>query len=126
MTPTTSPEAEKMIEVFSDFLNAHAADNREEYIVKRSDYDEYDDPPKVLLDHIYAGDSIRVISLYAHPFHDEGGPNFLTGFFRNWGPDDSWDLDELLQYFDTDYTVILHNGLRSDAWPESMRQNAGQ
>ena len=133
-TPTNlSPEAEKMIEVFTDFINCHAAANREEYIVTRSDY-EYqqhgvNDSPKILSDLTHAiyvaeGD-LRIITLYASPFHDEGGPNILTGFFRRTWSDEAWDLDELLQYFDTDYSVILHNGHRSDAWPEEV-QHEGQ
>src|SRR5215831_15252430 len=73
------PETEKMIEVFSDFLNAHFADNRDETMVRREDYDEYDDPPKIYADNEINWD-YRIITLYAHPFHDEGGPNILTGF----------------------------------------------
>jgi hypothetical protein len=109
-----------MIEVFTDFLNCHHADNREEFLVTRDHYNEENDPPRVLLDAWISGYETRIIHLYAHPYHDEGGPNILTGFFRQW--DDDWELEELLQNFDTDYSIILHNRARTDAWPESARE----
>lgn len=118
-----NPEAEKMIGVFSDFLNAHSLANHEEdNLVIRANYDEENDPPRVLLDHADFIDEYRIIHLYAHPYHDEGGPNRLTGFFSGWrnqAGEIEWDLDELIQYFDATYSVILDNGQRTDAWPSN-------
>lgn len=126
-------EAEKMIEVFTDFINAHAADNREDTILRREDYEPdpawgIEDSPRVIFDNQhYFYRQQRTIQLYVNPFHDEGGPSLLTGFFSQWEGQngDSWDLDELLLFFDTEYATIIHNGLRTDAWPEAMQQIGG-
>ena len=114
-------QTEKMIGVFTDFLNAHHKANNEDFTVERKHYDEENDPPRTLLDHADFVNETRLIQLYAHPYHDEGGPNILTGFFSGWrnkAGELEWDLDELLQCFDTQYAVILDNGHRSDAWPK--------
>lgn len=121
-----NPEAEKMIEVFTDFVNCHLAAQRDDYTISRKDYDYqdegYDGTPKILLDQVLLKDTIyehRIITIYADPYQDEGGPNHLTGFFRPY--DGGWDLDELLQLFDTEYHTLLENGHRTDAWPEEVR-----
>jgi hypothetical protein len=109
-------EVEKMIDTFTDFLNAHAV-VLDEPQVFRDFYDDYEDPPKVYIDYTL-GDSLRTIQIYAHPFHDEGGPNILTGFFRNYDSPPNWELDTLVQDFDATHSILLLDGKHTDAWPD--------
>lgn len=101
-------QCEKMIEVYSEWLNQHHAANGESFRVSRSNYDEYNDPPQLLLDSdkILSGSIYerRIITLICSPYHDEGGPAILTAFF------DGNHLHTMLQHFDTDDSIIFLNG----------------
>ena len=128
-------EHEKMIEVFTEWLNRWHTENDADGIqLTREEYDLYDDPPRVLADNELQGQEIRIITLYAHPYHDEGGPNFLTGFFSwddgfRYERDDEephWILDALVQYFDTDYNMIFRGGNYDPAsLPQGKEVDAG-
>jgi len=101
-------QSEKMIEVYSGWLNRHHAANEDDHQVLRAHYDEWDDPPRVLLDTHLLTRTIyerRIITLICSPYHDEGGPAILTGFF-----DDEGTLRTMLCNFDTDDSVIFING----------------
>jgi hypothetical protein len=105
-------EAEKMIQVFSDWLNKHHEANGETHRVIRDHYNEWDDAPRVLFDeNVFPGSILerRALCLYTSPYHDEGGPNILTGFFA-YDDLNGWSLDTLLQYFDTEDHVVYING----------------
>ena len=118
MTETLNKEAEEVLEVFTEYLNLwHVLDFQDDESftpIIRADYDYQDsyfeDHPRVLMDHIEADQSTRIIRLHADPMHDEGGPNVLTAFFNNRFEDKVWDLDIVLQYFDTGYAVVYNDG----------------
>jgi hypothetical protein len=117
-----SDEDEKMLEVFTDWLNKHHEANNEDYRLTRDSYNEYSDPPRVLFD--IARDGSRTIQLYANPYHDEGGPNILTGFFeyddgirfdnesKRMEPmvEPAWYLRAMVQEFDTLHALIWTDG----------------
>lgn len=118
-----NPEAEKMIEVLTNWLNKHHEANGDDALVNRANYDEVPhDEPRILLDWNQDGD--RIIRLYANAYHDEGGPAYLTGFFdyddgmrwdnetRSMEPivEPNWTLDAMVFEFDTLHTMIWSDG----------------
>jgi hypothetical protein len=125
-------EAERMIEVFTDWLNKHHEANDDDYRITRNDYTSdislgdthFHDEPLILADVLIDEGfhlAQRIIILHADPYHDEGGPNRLTGFFSH---DDGyrvdtlhedheqprWILDAMVQYFDTMHQMIFTDG----------------
>lgn len=119
-------QAERMIEVHMDFINAHAKDSGmpDPSLVTREDYEPPELPechPKVIGDITFPHyTDHRMLTIRVDPYQDEGGPGLLTGFFRA-GPE-GWDdrqaPDTLLFEFDTEHMVILLNGQYTDAWPQ--------
>jgi hypothetical protein len=112
-------EPERMIEVYSDWLNKHHEANDDDYRISRADYDEVPgDEARVLFDWDQRED--RLIRIYANAYHDEGGPCFLTGFFSyddgiRYGDDQPndeprWVLDAMVQEFDTLHSLIWTDG----------------
>jgi hypothetical protein len=131
MTTTLAPEAERMIEVYTEWLNKHHEDNEDDYRITRGDYDlVLGDEPKVLLD--WAEREDRIIRLYANAYHDEGGPCYLTGFFsfddgirygdNQVNEDPKWILDAMVQEFDTLHALIWTDGAYN---PDSLPQERG-
>jgi hypothetical protein len=116
----TSEQAEKMIEVFTDWLNELNARNARQgetpqAPITRADWDDEHDSPQILSDVINCAGSIiaqRIVSLLANPFHDEGSTTVMTGFFSH---DDfsevhTWELDLLVSCNDTTYSVVYQEG----------------
>ena len=107
--------SEKMLEVHTEWLNKHLEADGSKYRISRQRYDEYDDPPRLLEDFDILPGTIyqrRIVVLLANPFHEE--PTILTGFFDELG-----QLDTLMQYFDTDDSIIYQNRALS-ALPEGV------
>lgn len=112
MSDRLSKEAEGVLEIFTDYLNEWHEEDRDLIgpTITRADYDDdqYDLHPRVLLDHIEGDTQTRIIRIWADPFHDEGGPNILTAFYSR--PAIDWELDLILQWFDTTYEVVYKDG----------------
>lgn len=86
--------------------------------VTRENYDEYDDPAKILN---WVFTDRLMVTIYANPYHDEGGPTILTAIFEHafelsdneqWGYDPHKDmpLEILIMSFDTLAQVIWDHG----------------
>lgn len=104
-------EAEGILEIFVDYLNEwHKEDVSKDVppITRESfDDDQYMLYPLVLMDHIEGPTETRIIRIQAD-LDDGGGPNILTAFYnRRFG---DWDLDLILQWFDTSYEVVYKDG----------------
>jgi hypothetical protein len=118
-------QAEKMIEVYTEWLNKwHEAENTD-YLINREHYNEGGDLPRILFDEkLFPGLILerRVLCLYADPYKDEGGPAILTAFFAYVDDEEGWTLDTLMQYFDTEDRVIYINGAYSPtSLPEEVK-----
>jgi hypothetical protein len=113
---------EQVIAAYSEWLNAwHKHNDGEENVVRREMYDEYGTHPEVMLDQTFNEDNIygdRMIRVWADPYHDEGGGSMLTAWFtltpetadRLWPEQVEWQLDFLVQEFDTDKQFIMEHG----------------
>lgn len=101
-------EMERMLEVFTEWLNKWQEAEQSDYRIERSNYDECDDPPRLLNRSIILPGTIYeryIVTVICNPLHDEGGPNILTGFFNPEG-----DLETVIQYFDTMDSAFYING----------------
>lgn len=114
-----TPHTEEMLKVYTDFLNAwHAAQDDEDCRVTRAMYDEYEDPPYIIFEHTEA---TKVIALHCNPYHDEGGPTVLTGFFEDesrYGDGVAkWVLTDMIQEFDT-MRLLIYRESKLEGLPE--------
>lgn len=114
---TQSELVEAAIEKHMEFLNGwHKFNDEIDMVITRASYDEYDDPPEVLMDwtKTYSGgeDDMRMIVIKVNPYHDEGGPSVLTAFYKFWDPEfygwrdeegkeNGWVLEDVVYEFDT-------------------------
>lgn len=130
-----SPEAEVMIEKHMEWLNGWQAHWDKEHklgkgfsAVTRRDYDGFElpdggwceDVPRLYVDQT-VGDGTRLILLTVSPFHDEGGPGWLFGWFINYDSPPEWELDLLVYEFDTQYSMIWGNG-KFGSMPEEREE----
>lgn len=114
-------QTEKVISVFSDFLNAWSdSSDYPEGKVTRDDFEPTRYGPRLIvdLDHTWASGTMRVITMFVDPFQDEGGANFLTAIFGRLTDEHLWELLTLVQYFDTETHTLIDNGRRTAAWPQ--------
>ncbi len=115
MAYTLDEQYEEVLTKFTEWLNLWHADSDipDETQVTRAMYDECDDPPRILSVDFHQGSlhKTKVVTIYANPYHDEGGPNVLTAFFDSWlERDDKWILADIIQDFDARRQYILNNG----------------
>lgn len=94
------PATEKIIELYSQWLNTHHRANDEDVVVKREDYDEYDDAPRVLSD--VRTDYYRIVTLSLTPYHD--GHATLVAFVTE------HRVHAIVQEFDTNVHMIYEDG----------------
>lgn len=123
-------EAEQVLEVYRQHLNRwidHT--NLEEGVVPnvtREMFDEWDDPPKVVLDEVVMPGTImsrRYLVMICSPFHDELGHIILSAIFQPDFADTYWVLDEVLAEVDTEVMSIFHAG-KLEGLPPSADQKS--
>ena len=106
---------EEVIRVYKDWLNAMIDRNDDEGViphVTREMFDDFNDPPRTVLNQIVFKGSIYerlYLVMICSPYHDEGGPTILTAIFSLNDYDHAWVLEEVLAEFDTDFELIFHD-----------------
>ena len=120
-------QIEEMLEKYTEWLNIHAEANNEDFRVSREMYDELGEEgsPRVLFDNRCMEGLMfedRVIRITADPFHDEGGPAFLTAWFSwvKFVHFYGWEMTHMVQEFDTYKNFIVADG-KFTSLPEEMR-----
>ena len=105
-----SKEAEEVLGIFVEYLNLYHEPSESYPALTRADFDDeqYQLFPQVLMDYT-EGSEFRIIRIQAD-LDDGGGPNILTAFYRHWDDPPEWNLDYIVQYFDTAYNEVYRDG----------------